>query len=52
MKHFDATDTAMEPCSFPSRLSMSSPEGASDFEELMAALKRCPDAKRDSFGKL
>src|SRR5260370_1606947 len=53
MKHFDATGTALEPSSFPSRLSdVQPPKGASDFEERMASLKRCPDAKRDSFGKL
>jgi len=26
------------------------PKGASDFEELTASLKRCPDTKREFFG--
>src|SRR6266852_1238577 len=28
------------------------PKGASDFEELTASLKRCPDTKREFFSKL
>jgi len=28
------------------------PKGASDFEELTASLKRCPDTKREFFSEL